>query len=135
MLTKGHDRTSAYSERTEEQEEYNPIFTTMYEDGLIDSYFSLAILRDVSGDSGYLTLGGLPPVNFTETWTTTDILITSISGYTKAYDFYTINIDSVSINGETVSGSGGSDIQYIVRQSWFSTQYRTQLKEYTDAIR
>lgn len=134
MLTKGYDRTSAYSDRTEEQEEYNPIFTTMYEDGLIDSYFSLAILRDVSGDAGYLTLGGLPPVNFTETWTTTDILITSISGYTKAYDFYTINIDSVSINGETVSSSGGSDIQYIVRQPWSST-YRIQLNGYTDAIR
>jgi aspergillopepsin I len=115
MLIKGCNRTSAYSERTEEQEEYNPIFTTMYEDGLIDSYFSLAILRDVSGDAGYLTLGGLPPIDFNETFTTTDILVTSIEGYSDSYDFYTINIDSMSINGETVSGSGGSDIQYIVR--------------------
>ncbi|KAJ5884359.1 hypothetical protein N7504_011931 [Penicillium tannophilum] len=125
--------TSAYSERTEEQEEYNPIFTTMYEDGLIDSYFSLAILRDVSGDSGYLTLGGLPPVNFTETWTTTDILITSISGYTKAYDFYTINIDSVSINGETVSGSGGSDIQYIVDSGTTLNYYPTSVADAVNA--
>lgn len=85
----------------------------MVNDGLIDSYFSLAILRDVSGDAGYLTLGGLPPVNFTETWTTTDILITNIEGYSNAYDFYTIEIDEVTLNGSSVSGSGGS-IQYIV---------------------
>ena len=88
----------------------------MYKDGLVDSYFSLAILRDVSGDAGYLTLGGLPPIDFTETWTTTDILITSIEGYPDTYDFYTINIDAVTLNGKAVSGSGG-DIQYIVSLS------------------
>lgn len=94
----------------------------MVNDGLIDSYFSLAILRDVSGDAGYLTLGGLPPVNFTETWTTTDILITNIEGYSNAYDFYTIEIDEVTLNGSSVSGSGGS-IQYIVSlQSSFTVQ-------------
>ena len=86
----------------------------MYKDGLIDSYFSLAILRDVSGDAGYLTLGGYPPINFTETFTTTPILVTTISGYPDSYDFYTINIDEVTVNGEAVSGSGGSSIQYIV---------------------
>ena len=94
----------------------------MYKEGLIDSYFSLAILRDVSGDAGYLTLGGLPPIDFNETWTSTDILITSIEGYSKAYDFYTINIDEVTLNGKAVSGSGGSDIQYIVG---FSDNHRS----------
>lgn len=76
--------------------------------------FSLAILRDVSGDSGYLALGGVPPISFTQDFTSTPILVTSISGYPDAYDFYTINIDEVVLNGESVSGSGGSDIQYIV---------------------
>lgn len=113
MPTNNPNRTSAYSTKGSTQEEYNPIFTTMVKDGLVDSYFCLAILRDVSGDAGYLTLGGLPPINFTETWTTTDILITSISGYPDSYDFYTIEIDDVTVNGASVSSSGGS-IQYIV---------------------
>ncbi|KAJ5692444.1 hypothetical protein N7462_001867 [Penicillium macrosclerotiorum] len=119
--------TSAYSTKTGDQEEYNPIFTTMYEDGLIDSYFSLAILRDVSGDAGYLTLGGLPPIDFNETFATTDILITSIDGYPKTYDFYTINIDAVTVAGKSVSGSGGSDIQYIVDSGTTLNYYPTSI--------
>ncbi|KAJ5630926.1 acid protease [Penicillium longicatenatum] len=125
--------TSAYSERTEQQEEYNPIFTTMYEDGLVDSYFSLAILRDVSGDAGYLTLGGLPPIDFNETFTTTDILVTSIEGYSDSYDFYTINIDSMSINGKAISGSGGSDIQYIVDSGTTLNYYPTSVADAVNA--
>lgn len=76
--------------------------------------FSLAILRDVSGDAGYLALGGVPPISFTQDFTSTPILITSISGYPDTYDFYTINIDEVVLNGASVSGSGGTGIQYIV---------------------
>lgn len=76
--------------------------------------FSLAILRDVSGDAGYLALGGVPPISFTQDFTSTPILVTSISGYPDTYDFYTINIDEVVLNGAAVSGSGGSGIQYIV---------------------
>ncbi|KAG0652392.1 putative aspartic-type endopeptidase [Hyphodiscus hymeniophilus] len=96
-----------------EQIVYNPIFTTMYKDGLIPPLFSLAILRDISGPSGYLALGGVPPVSFVQDFTSTPILITTIVGYPKAYDFYTININGVVLNGKTVKGSGG-DIQYIV---------------------
>lgn len=84
----------------------------MYKEGLVDSYFSLAILRDVSGASGYLTLGGLPPITFNETFATTPILITSITGYPKAYDFYTIEVDSINLKGKALSG--GSGAKYIV---------------------
>lgn len=84
----------------------------MYKEGLVDSYFSLAILRDVSGPSGYLTLGGLPPIDFNETFATTPILITSITGYPKAYDFYTIEVDSINLNGKALSGDSGA--KYIV---------------------
>ncbi|KAJ5088737.1 acid protease [Penicillium angulare] len=125
--------TSAYSESTDAQEEYNPIFTTMYKEGLIDSYFSLAILRDVSGAAGYLTLGGLPPIDFEETFTSTDILITSIEGYSKSYDFYTINIDDVTLNGKAVSGSGGSDIQYIVDSGTTLNYYPTSIADAVNA--
>jgi hypothetical protein len=85
----------------------------MYKDGLIPPFFSLAILRDVSGPSGYLALGGLPPIDFVPDFTSTPILITTIKGYPKAYDFYTIKINGVVLDGKTVRGSGG-DVQYIV---------------------
>ncbi|KAJ6113918.1 acid protease [Penicillium sp. IBT 18751x] len=130
--TSGLTGTSAYSTKSKAQEEYNPIFTTMVKDGLVDSYFSLAILRDVSGAAGYLTLGGLPPINFTETWTTTDILITSISGYPDTYDFYTIEIDDVTLNGASVSGSGGS-IQYIVDSGTTLNYYPTSVANAVNA--
>lgn len=104
--------TSAYSTKTEDQVVYNPLFTTMYEDGLVDSYFSLAILRDVSGAAGYLTLGGLPPITFNETFATTPILVTTISGYPDSYDFYTIEVDSINLEGKALSG--GSSAKYIV---------------------
>lgn len=89
----------------------------MWEEGLIEPYFSLAIERDVSGAAGYLALGGLPPVDFVEDFTNTSILVTNIEGYSKAYDFYTINIDAVTLNGKSLTSAGGDDIQYIVRHS------------------
>ncbi|KAK6612564.1 aspartic-type [Botrytis cinerea] len=76
--------TSAYKGST--QVPYNPIFTTMYEQGLVDSLFSLVIERDVSGPAGYLALG--------------------------AYDFYTIKIQAAYLNGKAISGA--STPTYIV---------------------
>ncbi|EED14968.1 aspartic-type endopeptidase, putative [Talaromyces stipitatus ATCC 10500] len=115
--------TSAYTNGT--QKVYNPLFTTMYERGLVDSYFSLAILRDVSGPAGYLTLGGLPPIDFDETFTSTPILITSIQGYPKAYDFYTVEVDSINLNGKALSG--GSGAMYIVDSGTTLNYYPTSM--------
>ncbi|OGE54264.1 hypothetical protein PENARI_c006G05815 [Penicillium arizonense] len=46
---------------------YNPLVNTMHQQGLIEPYFSLALSRSPQNKStafgGYLTLGGLPPVN------------------------------------------------------------------------
>jgi aspergillopepsin I len=93
---------------------YSPIINTMYTEGLIPPLFSLAILRNVSGPAGYLALGGLPPINFVQNFTSTPILITIITGYPKTYDFYTINICGAILNGKTLENSGGNSIQYIV---------------------
>ncbi|XHG09030.1 hypothetical protein AWENTII_012110 [Aspergillus wentii] len=45
---------------------YNPLFTNMYEQGLVAPYFSLALARTAQNSStgfgGYLSLGTLPPV-------------------------------------------------------------------------
>lgn len=96
---------------------YSPIFDTMVSDGLIPDLFSLAILRDVSGPSGYLAFGGLPPVSFKGNFTSTPILLTTfdVSGQSLALPlFYTINIDSVLLHGKPLPGSGGPGVQYIL---------------------
>lgn len=93
---------------------YNPIFTTMVSDGLIPNLFSLAIERDISGPSGYLAFGGLPPVSFDGSFTSTPILVTTFLNFPVTYLFYTINIDSVLLHGKPAPGSGGPGIQYVV---------------------
>ncbi|KAJ5724858.1 acid protease [Penicillium malachiteum] len=47
--------------------------------GLVGLAYSadLAISRNVSGDASYLTLGGLTPIKFNHTWTSTDIVVDS----------------------------------------------------------
>lgn len=86
----------------------------MYEEGKVLPLFSLAILRDVSGPSGYLTLGGLPPISFVPDFTSTPILITNIQGYPTSFDFYSINIDGLKVNNKEITAAGGSNIEYIV---------------------
>lgn len=85
----------------------------MYEDGLVAPLFSLAIERDLEGPSGYLALGGVPPVDFVQNFTGTPILITTIEFYPEALDFYTIEIEGLTINGETIADSD-LNVQYIV---------------------
>ncbi|MGI4850516.1 MAG: pepsin-like aspartyl protease [Janthinobacterium lividum] len=77
------------------QDVYNPIFTTMYTSGLVAPMFSLAIERATSGPAGYLALGGLPPVSFTNSFTSTPIQIITASLFNDStiapeYQFYTI---------------------------------------------
>jgi hypothetical protein len=80
--------------------------------------FSLAILRDVSGASGYLSLGGTPPVDFVDDFTSTPILITNIAGYAKSYDFYTIEVDSIELGKKSLAGGkyivdSGTTLNYL----------------------
>jgi aspergillopepsin I len=87
----------------------------MYSKGLIaNEYFSLVIERQTSGPSGYLAFGGVPDIAFTQNFTSTPIIITTIEGYPDSYDFYTINIVSMELNGVAISNSGGSAVEYIV---------------------
>jgi hypothetical protein len=106
---------------------YNPIFTTLFADGLVtEDYFSILIERNTSGDSGYLALGGVPDVAFTQNFTSTPIIVTNIEGYPVTYDFYTININSMVLNGKAIAESGGASIEYIVDsgKSIFSAENR-----------
>jgi aspergillopepsin I len=81
----------------------------MYTQNLSAPLFSLAILRDISGPSGYLSLGGTPPVDFVDDFTSTPILVTTITGYPKEYDFYTIEVESVEVGRRSLAGG-----KYIV---------------------
>lgn len=57
-----------------ELQTYNPLFVSMYKAGLVEPYFSLALnrlpLNQSEGDGGYLTIGGLPPVDLVSNFTT-----------------------------------------------------------------
>jgi hypothetical protein len=76
----------------------------MYSKGLIPyDYFSLLIERDNPGPSGYLAFGGVRDIAFTQNFTSTSIMITTIEGYSDSYDFYTINIVSIELNGATIT--------------------------------
>ncbi|KAJ5405935.1 hypothetical protein N7465_007219 [Penicillium sp. CMV-2018d] len=59
---------------------YNPLLFTMHEQGLIDPYFSIALAYTPQNQStsfgGYLTLGGLPPVNHSSHFSTVPVEIT-----------------------------------------------------------
>jgi aspergillopepsin I len=119
---KTKNRTSAYNGTNPSndtvQEVYSPIFKTMYTQNLTAPLFSLAILRDVSGPSGYLALGGTPPVDFVEDFTSTPILITTITGYPKTYGFYTIKVDSIELGKSSLAGGtyivdSGTTLNYV----------------------
>ncbi|KAK5045173.1 hypothetical protein LTR84_009506 [Exophiala bonariae] len=58
---------------------YDPLLFTMADQGLIEPYYSLAIARtpqnSTTGFGGYLTLGGLAPVNHSAEWATLPVEI------------------------------------------------------------
>ena len=47
-------------------------------------------------------------------FTSTPILITSVTGYPQAYDYYTIEVDSIKLDHETLPGGNGKTWKYIV---------------------
>ncbi|QSZ35454.1 hypothetical protein DSL72_008324 [Monilinia vaccinii-corymbosi] len=64
-ITASFNGTTFDSDNAETQLPYDPIFTTMYKQNLIPPIFSLALSRPsdrIGHESGYLALGGLPPI-------------------------------------------------------------------------
>lgn len=59
---------------------YNPLFYSMYERGLVEPWFSMALDRlppnSTSGAGGYLGLGELPPVAHSDDWAKVPVEIT-----------------------------------------------------------
>ena len=83
---------------------YDPWFTSAYKQGLTKPMFSLALQR--GENPGYIAFGGLPPVNHTDSWTPTPIVLTHVEGFTaKSFDFYTINVDGYHYGTGITNGS------------------------------
>jgi hypothetical protein len=59
---------------------YSPFFNSLYQQGQVEPYFSLALERTpltaLTGPGGYLTLGGLPPVSYTANFSSVPVEIT-----------------------------------------------------------
>lgn len=78
-LTSAYVGTNSSVNDNDKQVPYDPIMSTMVKQGLIEPMFSLAL--DRSSGTGYLALGGLPPVNHTGSFATTPILMASCPHY------------------------------------------------------
>lgn len=112
---------------------YNPLLYTMNEKGLIDPYFSIALAHTPQNAStafgGYLTIGGLPPVNHSSEFTTVPVEILndipkSFTSGKRARSYWATTISEVkygssSTNLTTNSTSfqvfidSGNNIQYL----------------------
>jgi hypothetical protein len=93
---------------------YNPLLFTMADQGLIDSYYSLAIARtpqnETTGFGGYLTLGGLAPVNHSDEWATVPVEIhetipLNFTSGKRVISYWTTTIDGVTYGPPSSAGS------------------------------
>jgi len=85
---------------------YNPVFTSMYTEGLVAPLFSLAIARSsrTSGTvaGGQLAIGGLPPVIFSPRFASAPfqlLTMNDISAAAPQYQVYTITRSGFTYEG------------------------------------
>lgn len=106
-ITSQYSGSDPHRNNRTSQNEYDPIFTTMYKTGLSSAMFSMALERDTGG---YMAFGGLPPVNYTGDFASTPIQLTKLSTGKSLYAFYTITPDAISYQGAPAINTE----QYIV---------------------
>ncbi len=105
-----HSLTSAYAGTDPAMDAvqipYNPVFTSMYTEGLVALFFSLAIARSsrTSGTvaGGQLAIGGLPPVIFSPRFASAPfqlLTMNDISAAAPQYQFYTITTSGFTYEG------------------------------------
>ncbi|PSR97771.1 aspartic peptidase domain-containing protein [Coniella lustricola] len=133
LLTSAYEGTNTSADSEDTLAEYNPIITTMINDGLIDPVFSLALERN--SDSGYLALGGLPPVNTTGPYASTPILKIEIYDEPEMavqYSFYTIIADGYVYEGSENQTADTTQFPIIVDSGTTLVYLPTDI--YTDII-
>jgi Eukaryotic aspartyl protease len=103
-ITSEYQGTVPAQDSNSAKNNYNPIFTTMYQDGLSSAMFSMAIMRGTNG--GYMSFGGMPPVTY-GTVATTPIQVTNLAGYAGSgtYMFYSMTPDAIVYKGAPASQS------------------------------
>ncbi|KAL8716451.1 MAG: hypothetical protein Q9220_000358 [cf. Caloplaca sp. 1 TL-2023] len=103
-ITSAFNGTDPELNTPSEEINYTPLFTSMYQQGLVEPFFSLAIFRTDAlfpdnGFGGFLALGGLPPVNHSPKFAEAAMEMTTVArpgnGPKTEYQFYTITIDGV----------------------------------------
>ncbi|KAE8143530.1 aspartic peptidase domain-containing protein [Aspergillus pseudotamarii] len=92
---------------------YEPVFYRMVRQKLSLPTFSFAPERN--GSNGYLAFGGIPPVNTTGKTGSTAILSTQVTGTKPAIDrndYYTINVDGVTITNRSTRTSNPNSTHF-----------------------
>ncbi len=79
--------------------EYDNFFTKMYKTGLVSPTFSMALERN---ETGYLALGGLPPVSYEGPLVSTPI---EKLGNETEFTGYAITVDQINVGGKQVGGN------------------------------
>jgi hypothetical protein len=112
---------------------YDPLVNTMHQQGLIEPYFNLALSRSPQNKStafgGYLTLGGLPPVNHSPEFAVvpaeiTETLPLNYTSGKRVRSYWTTTIREVtfgaSLNNLTTNSTSfqafvdsGNDLTYL----------------------
>lgn len=105
---------------------YDPVFVSMYKQGLVESWYSFAIRRPSLGSnstfSGWLGLGELPPVAHLDDWISKPIDITQglpdelTGGQNNNISLMTLTVDGIVMNttSGTVPASDVSSFQAVV---------------------
>ncbi|KAH8698922.1 aspartic peptidase domain-containing protein [Talaromyces proteolyticus] len=113
---------------------YNPLFTNMYQQGLVEPFFSLALARtpqnSSNGFGGYLSLGELPPVPHSPNFAAVPVEITkniplSFTSGKRVRSYWSMTVSGV-IYGP--SREGGND-----RHKSLLTINSTSLQAFVDS--
>lgn len=93
---------------------YTPLLFNMAQQGVIDPFFSIALARtpqnSSSGFGGYLSLGGLPPVNYSSNFSTVPVEVTETlpSNFTsgeRVISYWTLTVSGVVYGPGNAVGS------------------------------
>ena len=112
--------------------EYDPLFVSMYKQGLVEPYFSVALERTpldtLTAPGGYLTLGGIPPVPHDSNFARSPVEITPVPlNYTEnkpQRSWWTINIEGVSYgssaDSQNLTTNSTNFLAVVDTGNWFN---------------
>ncbi|KAL8946423.1 MAG: hypothetical protein Q9222_007184 [Ikaeria aurantiellina] len=135
-ITSAFNGTDPELNTPSEEINYTPLFTSMYQQGLVEPFFSLAIFRD-DNFGGYLALGGLPPVKHSSKFAEVAMEMTSVArpgnGPKTEFQFYTITIDGVEYgNSSDASTKLQADVDSGTSLTFLPSQIASAINQQFD---